>query len=433
MESVTLSPFKGFQNGIGSLKERYSEDTADVFFVNKETKERLPAHRQVLSVASAVFFKMFNGDWKEKEEKEIPAPKEYKWESFKAAITLLYGDEVEVEGSSIPDIYAVAHCYDLAEVLPIIAHAISQWGCNRLDTVLKLCALAAEEKELMQAVVKFIAVNLEKIKKTPLKLGSLPYDAMLMLVQSKNISAPEAVLLGLLNEWTEGQPEVSLKKLQELYSHIRYGIVPYESLLCCVTHRNLRAVFQMHQQLSIDNVKENLIQLTPRPLQKDAFQVFPLAPDVAVTRQEGKWEFMNCRASPSVGVFYAGKQECSFEVDVRGEGESYPSLDCKLTSIYDVEKPKVTHGPAKSGTKSVAAEKTVCSIGYCRHLFVSLTPRGAHVIAESSESKEKSISKKHHLAFSRRFPWLFEFGLSTVIVTSSRCVSSFACTVRHPI
>ena len=89
---------------------RYTQDMADVFFVDGETKERLPTHREVLKAASAVFFKMFSGDWKEKREREIPAPEEYKWESFKAAITLLYGEAVEMEESCIPDMYTIAHC-----------------------------------------------------------------------------------------------------------------------------------------------------------------------------------------------------------------------------------------------------------------------------------------------------------------------------------
>ena len=58
---VTLFPLKGAAN----LRRRYTQDTADVLFVDGESKERLPAHREVLKVASAVFFKMFSGDWKE--------------------------------------------------------------------------------------------------------------------------------------------------------------------------------------------------------------------------------------------------------------------------------------------------------------------------------------------------------------------------------
>ena len=67
--TMTLNPL----NGMDDLEERYPEDTADVFFVDGETEERLPAHREVLKVASSVFFTMFKGNWREREEREIPA------------------------------------------------------------------------------------------------------------------------------------------------------------------------------------------------------------------------------------------------------------------------------------------------------------------------------------------------------------------------
>ena len=126
-KAITLHPLKS----VGNLQERYTEATVDVAFVGKE---KLPAHRAVLSVASSVFFKMFNGDWKKSREKNIPAPTEYSCEVFKAAITLLYGVEVEVDESSILDVYMVPHCNDLGYVKVVLAHAISQWDADMVDT-----------------------------------------------------------------------------------------------------------------------------------------------------------------------------------------------------------------------------------------------------------------------------------------------------------
>ena len=454
---MTLYPsVKGFSNSIGRLRERYSEDTADVFFVDKETKERLPAHREVLRVNSAVFFKMFNGDWKEKEEKEIPAPEEYSWESLKAAITLLYGEEFEVNESSIPDIYRVAHCYDLGEVLPILVHAVSQWDDSRLATALELCAIAADEKDVMQAVVKFIALNLEKIKvkvkEMRLKWCGLPYDAMLMLVQSDDISALEVTLLDLLNKWTEGQTEILLAKVQKLYSHIRYGIVPYENLLSCVTHKNLSAVCRMHQRLSIDSVRENVSQLTPRPHQKDVFQVYPMTNDLVVTRRKGKWEFMDCTSSPSIGVFYTGRQEHMFELDVTANCRSHPSLFLELKSVCDVNEPIVglhsglggslgrTSGLNMGGATGFnlggatgfnlsgatgfnlgmvpnTAPKhnpSVHNVDDSRHLVVTLRPGGASVVARAGDNVHCECKRTNHqLTCSGAFPWLFVIGFNT--------------------
>ena len=125
---ITLRPLKS----IGNLEERYSEASADVVFVGKE---RLPAHRAILSVASAVFFKMFDGDWKESREKNISAPTEYRWDAFKAAIDLLYGVQVEVYVSSVLDVYRVAHCYDLGNVKLVLAKP----SCSGAQTWWTLC------------------------------------------------------------------------------------------------------------------------------------------------------------------------------------------------------------------------------------------------------------------------------------------------------
>ena len=166
--------------GVTNLRERYTEDTADVFFVGGETKERLPAHREVLKVASPVFFRMFSGNWKEEREKKIPAPEEYKWGSFKAAIALLYGEEVEVEESSIPDVYRVAHCYNLTGVISTLAQEVCQWGSHLLHTVVKVCALSEGvpegENNLLNVAVEYIARHVEEL--SPSDLTCFSYEVM---------------------------------------------------------------------------------------------------------------------------------------------------------------------------------------------------------------------------------------------------------------
>ena len=326
-------------------------------------------------------------------------------------------------------------------MLPIIVREVSLWGDSLLDTALELCVLAAvvdSNSELMQTVVKVLARNLEKFKEMPMKWCTLPYDAMLMIVKSNDISAPEVTLLDLLNKWTEAQPEVSVKRVQELYGHIRYCIVPYENLLSCVIiHKNLSAAFQMHRQLSVDQVKENLIQLTPRPLQEDVFQAYPMTPNLAIARQKGKWQFMDCNSSHSVGVIYAGKDECTFEIYIAVGSDSRASLVCELSSIYDVEEMRVAsmkntqsmiyEPPEDAEPRPPLFHTASCALDNHRHLRVILNPRGVQVtLAASSSSVGVFGNKKVCLMkCSGEFPWLFGFGLDGAPVRSF--------TVRHPI
>ncbi len=316
-KAITLRPLKA----VGNLRERYSEATADVVFVGKE---RLPAHKAVLSVASAVFFKMFDGDWKESREKNIQAPTEYSWEAFKAAITLLYGVVVTVDVSSVLDVFKVAHCYDLGNVKVVLAQAILQWGADMVGTVVELCALAGDleieedqrEHEVIRAGSSYIVKHLSLIKENPTGLNELPYEAMLKVVQSEDIMAPELDVFLLLKQWMGGHLDITLRQAQQLYSHIRFGMIPYEFLYFGITWENLSLTLQNHQKLSVDQTKNNLKLITPRLCQSEVLQVYPLVAGLSVSRKIDRWDFIDVM-DPTMGVIFSGRQELTFRVSLR--------------------------------------------------------------------------------------------------------------------
>ena len=416
---VTFHPMKVFYK----LRERYSEDTADVFFVDKETQERLPAHREVLKVNSDVFFKMFNGDWKEKEEKEIPAPEEYSWESIKAAITLLYGEEVEVEESSIPDIYRVAHCYELKDVIDSLAQVIRQWGSSRLATVMKLHAFVGEleagndqlQNDMLQAVMQCLARILEDISRE--SLAGLSYQTVLRLVQSEDIQMSEVDLLSLLQQWIKDHPSLTIVEGEKLLSHVRLGTFPHKDLLICeVGHRNLSLAHQNFHQLCLERVKRNVVQVTPRLRQKYVFQVFPVAPGISVSNHGDKWECSYSSSLPAVGVMYFGRQELSFEGSIKCV-QCTCTLVCELATISgDSESKKIdaylqVHGTVSSSSSSQQY------VNYSYEDFrVIFNQTGARLVLQntirSSDTTVSNINKSFELPFSGPFPWMCTFGLT---------------------
>ena len=420
---VTLHPLKGFNN----LRERYSEDTADVFFVDKETKERVPAHREVLKVASAVFFKMFDGDWKEKKEKEIPAPEEYEWESFKAALALLYSEEVEIKESSIVDIYRVAHCYDLKDVVYALVQDIRQWDSSTAAAMMKLCALVGEletdkdqmHEEVLQAVIQYLARNLGDITREA--LAGLTYQAMVMFVQSEDIQISEVDLLSKLNQWIKDHPDLTVVQAEKLFSHIHFGTIPYEALIACeVGHKNLSLALQNYHQ-PFERVGENILQFTPRLCQKEVFQVFPMAAGLSMLTQGDKWESTNTTSSPAVGVVYCGRQEVSFKgsVNVAVIPGSYIFLVCQLSSFSGANK-------SQTAETQLHESANVCgsfSYFYYKHFNVVLNQTGAHFVLQSTDSPlsylKINISKPFELPFNGPFPWLLTFGLRLGVVGTS--------------
>ena len=433
--TITLHPLKA----VGNLRERYSETTADVNFVGDE---RLPAHRAVLSVASAVFFKMFDGDWRESREKNIPAPTEYSWEAFKAAIALLYGVEVEVDESSILDVYKVAHCYDLRQVKVVLAHAISQWDADRVDTVVELCALAGhleamedqEEHEVIQTALTYIVKHLALIKTKPAGLSALPYQTMLKLVRCEDISVPELDVFLMLNQWMDGQLDITLRQAQQLYSHIRYGIIPYEFLSHGTSQENLILTLQNHQQLSVDKTKNNLKQIMPRLCQNEVLQVYPLVAGLSVLRKSGKWEFVDVfdRCCYTVGVIYSGWQELTFRLNLRMTTDRYRHTP-DTPVVKDVNQRLCTELSSfcdESNTAKATAEMTLeeqVQVGktyniicvYFLDFTVTMKSTGAFLVLESHHCQfgegllqnGKRVCKNVDLPFNGPFPWILKVGV----------------------
>ncbi len=417
-EAITLRPLKA----VGNLRERYSEATADVAFVGEE---RLPAHRAILSVASSVFFKMFDGDWRESREKNIPAPTEYRWEAFKAAITLLYGVEAEVDVSSVLDVFKVAHYYDLGHVKVVLAHAISQWDEDMVDTVLELCALVGvleteedqREHEVIQAGSSYIVKHLSLIKAEPSGLNGLPYEAMLNVVQSENITVPELDLFLLLKQWMGVHLDITLRQAQQLYSHIRYGMIPYEFLSLGTSQENLDLILQNHQELSVDKTKNNLKLITPRLCQSEVLQVYPLVEGLSVSRQIGKWEFVKVLEPTkyTVGVIFSGRQELTFQLSLNMKADRISRLCVELSSLCE-----------ESNTKTSAAEMNVMRFisssyddGFLFFLdyTVLLKPTGAFLLQMCSRSQNDRLVNGQcpcgsvDLPFKGPLPWILRIGV----------------------
>ena len=417
-KTITLHPLKA----VGNLQERYSEATADVNFVGEE---RLPAHRAVLSVASAVFFKMFEGDWKESREKNIPAPAEYSWEAFKAAITLLYGVEVEVDESSIRDVYKVAHCYDLGLVKVVLALAIAQWDADMVDTVMKLCALTGhleteehqKELELTQTGSAYIVKHLALIKAKPAGLSALPYQTMLKIVQHEDITVPELDVFLLLNQWLDGQLDISLRQARQLYSHIRYGCIPYEFLSLGIIQENLNLTLQNHKQWSVDRIRDNLKLITPRLCQNEVLQVYPLVAGLSVSRKIGKWEFVDVLEPTryTMGVIFSGRQEFTCRLRLKMLTDETRLFYTELSSLCK-----------ESHTTKAAEMKLIERINFgggntnlsYMDYTVTLKSAGAFLVRESRQYSngqvlpdDKRVCKNVDIPFKGPFPWILKIGV----------------------
>ena len=204
---------------------------------------------------------------------------------------------------------------------------------------MKLCAIAGDfperNNDLLSAAVKHIARRLEKVD--PSDITHFSCKAMQILVQSEAVTSAECVLLCTLNQWTRLQMDITLRQTNQLYSHIRFGTIPFEDLTECsdIGHDYLKSALKNHQHLVVDVVRSNLVQITPRLAQKEVFQVYPMAQGVrAVVLQNGQIKVSNVSCNPGFGIIYCGKQDIRFQLSLTTETSS-SYLVCTLFSLHN--------------------------------------------------------------------------------------------------
>ena len=333
-----------------------------------------------------------------------------------------------MEESCIPDVYRVAHCYDLTGVLAILAQEVSQWGEHLLAIVVELCALAGDFPErsddLLNAAVEYIARQLEKVSTSD--FAHFSYEVMQLLVSSEAVKSTELVLLRTLNQWTNAQVDITLRQIKQLHSHIRFGTISFEDLTECsdIGHDYLKSALKNHQHLVVDVVRSNLVQITPRLAQKEVFQVYPMAQGVrAVVQENGKIKVANVSCNPGFGIIYCGKQDIRFKLSLKTETRlNY--LECTLFSLHnpinslcacesgleDTLSQKYQHEHAKGVFKG--SVDTTLKFQKCT---VALNRTGAYIMLRSTDLPgrlEACATIEMTLSCSDDFPWVLTFGVT---------------------
>ena len=277
------------------LRRRFQRSTSDVVFKGDSGNE-LHAHKMVLSVASPVFFEMFQGDWKEKEQEKLPVPGGFQWEVFEAVIAFLYDDEVvKIKEDHLLDLYECAHYLQLQKLILAIAEGLKVWsfswkvevGSQEVDSwVFALCESVRSRDEgegkdpknnaLYQACLTFFARNIKFCSG-----AKLSYATMLDIAASEEITGKEIDLLKFIAKYIEGQ-DLRMSEVDMLYSNIRFGTIPHCTLseeVPSVKYAgggNLSRAVAQHSKFDLDVVLENAVLFQSRKAQNPPVIVFPM-------------------------------------------------------------------------------------------------------------------------------------------------------------
>jgi len=201
--------FHNWQSTKMTVKERISflfnsSILSDVtFIVGRDTQQqRIPAHRFVLSVGSAVFDAMFNSTLATSDE-EIPLP-EVEHASFLALLKFLYSDEVQIDPETVMTTLYTAKKYAVPALEKHCVDFLKRHLCADNAFMLLTQARLFDEPQLA-------ALCLETIdKNTPEALAAegftdIDINTLSAVLDRDSLRIKEAKLFGAVLKWSEAE------------------------------------------------------------------------------------------------------------------------------------------------------------------------------------------------------------------------------------
>ena len=272
------------------LRENFNNENTDVTFVDESEPlhNRLSAHKMLLSVTSPIFFKMFQGDWKEKDQDKLPVPGGSRWEVFEAVISFLYGAEVAIEEDKLPELYEAAAYLQLEPLITAINDKFKHLVLEDNKCALEFCVVAKtlhDSNPSSESLAKlyltslgYIAGHIQNILNQRLDITSLPKEIIVDIIKSEKVAAPEHILYSFLAQWTDAHVDGMLfLDVQDIFAHIRYGTIPKTQLKELATSKFCHVVYsvsalQQFSSLNISVLRKHSLQYCPRSAQ----QPFPV-------------------------------------------------------------------------------------------------------------------------------------------------------------
>ena len=258
--------------------------SADVTVIGKDEGKQIRAHALLLSSASPVFKRMFEGDWKER-EKGVVELKDFDWSVVFALISLIYSRPVEIREDKLAELYKAGHMYDIPVVMKSVARCVS--GVRNKECVVELASCASTrggdcEDEVHDVCGSYLIKCLNDV----VDVGRVPHKTMLAVVKAEETDLSELeVLCGVL-EWSRAHKDLTLEDQQELFSHIRYGQVPIEDMLEVISKggfpcgAEFTKIMMFHRKPTRNGVLTNLKLFRPRQRVTDPSlmkNIFPIA------------------------------------------------------------------------------------------------------------------------------------------------------------
>ena len=318
------------------LRENFNSENTDITFVDEsEPLHRLSTHKMLLSVTSPIFFKMFQGDWKEKNQEKLPVPGGFQWEVFEAVISFLYGVEVAIEEDKLPELYKAAAYLQLEPLIMAINDKFEHLELEDHECALEFCVVAKALHDsnpsseslakLYSTSLGYIAGHIQNILNQRLDITSLEKETIVDIIKSEKVAAPEHILYSFLVQWTDAHVDGMLfLEVQDIFSHIRYGTIPMTQLKKLATSKFCHVVYFVSALLQFSSLDVSVLR--KHPLQycpRSAQQPFPVLELPS-----------NCSQTTPSHVVYNGSKDATLVASLPKKACFHPSaLTIRCSSL----------------------------------------------------------------------------------------------------
>ena len=320
-------------------------DSCDVNIIGTDSDSGVGAHKLVLSAASPVFKAMFTSQMKESTARDIPVA--FSRTVIACLVEFVYLGEVSADSDTLVPLYAAADHYAIEGLVRVCKkHLVNpniamnncfQWYFDSLQW-------GQLTEELATSFLTFIADHFFEALSSP-HFVLLPYEAMLDLLQRRDLDANEIVVFDGVSKWIEGNEDAQNDQAKTLMEHVRYPLISPAYLVSKVgpcVHKSMRdyvRALEFHQFPLLDAVTAP--QFLPRTKLPLIIPLIPLNVSYNPTASQVVLPRMDLtdsmRANEPVAVLIA-KNDCKFILNSQGFtcSSSRHYYNIKLTNLPTV-------------------------------------------------------------------------------------------------
>lgn len=263
-----------------------SSETMDCSF--KFGKEKVKAHRKILSAFSPVFSTMFSSTWTTHKEPIVITDSSI--DDFRTFLHFFYKGEIKLSAENVMSILYLANKYNVQELIA----TCSTFACGqvRVKNVIEFycSAVRFNQDDLKLKCTEFISKHTEAVLKSN-EFIQCDSDTLKAILQLDKLSCKEAIVFASCMEWATNKCrsknlDVSYAKnlrdqLSDCFSLIRFKAMESNEFAKCIdkygdmfTNEESKAIFMHFMQMKgyASNVRDTTLKNVYDLFEQSAFE-----------------------------------------------------------------------------------------------------------------------------------------------------------------